>query len=55
MKSAFEIETSCSKCLGQGKINSKNCDVCKGTGTVLTETGAKLIRILRDSIRTSEH
>ncbi|HWR07129.1 MAG: Tryptophan RNA-binding attenuator protein inhibitory protein [Clostridiales bacterium] len=55
METKFTMEKQCSKCLGRGKTDNKNCDACNGTGTVLTEDGLKIIKFLRDSIRISEN
>lgn len=55
MKSMSGIEEECLSCHGTGKINQTKCPACDGTGTSLTEDGQKLLKFLRDCIRTSEH
>ncbi|SMD06706.1 hypothetical protein [Sporomusa malonica] len=54
MKKDLNMEKECAKCHGRGKINNTICAACNGTGTVLTEDGLKILKFLRDGIRTSE-
>ncbi|SDD97541.1 hypothetical protein [Sporomusa acidovorans] len=55
MGTNLTLEETCTACKGLGKIGTKPCQNCQGTGTVLNEAGKKILNYLRNSIRTSEH
>ncbi len=55
MATNLSLEETCTVCKGSGKIGTKPCENCQGTGNALTEEGKKLLNFLRNSIRTSEH
>lgn len=55
MERNLQLEEPCVKCKSTGKIGSQVCQQCQGKGTVLTETGKKVLNYLRDGIKSSEH
>lgn len=50
MANQVKLEETCTKCKGTGKAGNAPCLHCQGKGTILTETGRKVLNFLRDNI-----
>lgn len=49
------VKEECPVCHGSGVFHQAICSQCDGKGTILTETGQKIVDYLRNCIRMSEN